>query len=235
MNTLVIIPAYNEAESIQDVVAALSPYEYDFIIINDGSSDTTSHLCELNAIPVINLPNNLGIGGAVQAGHQFALEQGYDIDVQFDGDGQHEASCIKDLVSQIENGADLAIGSRFLLDGEGFQSTVLRRLGIKWLSGLIRIFTGKTITDPTSGFRACGSRAIELFAAEYPTDYPEPESVVEGIRQGFSVVETSTTMHPRAAGSSSITPLKSIYYMIKVSLAIVIASIPDPSQRKELQ
>ena len=166
----------------------------------------------------------MGIGGAVQAGHKFALERGYDVDVQFDGDGQHEVSCIPDLIQAVTDGADLAIGSRFIGNENEFKSTFMRRLGIRWLSGVIRLFGGR-VSDPTSGFRACGKSAIELFSREYPIDYPEPESIVAAIKCGFHVEECPVIMHERQGGESSIKALSSMYYMIKVTLAIIILGV----------
>lgn len=231
LNILIVIPAYNEESSIVDVVGAVEEAGYDYIIINDGSTDSTLEVCEKRSFNVLNLPRNLGIGGAVQAGHKYALRNGYDVDIQVDGDGQHDISYIPDLVRKIENGADLAIGSRFLVQTSGFQSTFMRRLGIKWLSGLIRLVYKKNITDPTSGFRACGQKALELFSKTYPIDYPEPESIAEALNNDLIVVETSVNMNERIGGTSSIKALSSIYYMIKVSLAILFCSIEKPSPR----
>ena len=220
---LVIVPAYNEQESILLTVRKIRECGYDYVVVNDGSTDSTLALCRQNGVNVLDLPQNLGIGGAVQAGHKYAQQFGYDVDVQVDGDGQHDPIYIPRLVELIERGADLAIGSRFLEKTEGFQSTFMRRAGIHWLSLWLRLFTGKHLTDPTSGFRACGRRAIDLFCEDYPIDYPEPESIAHAIRSGLKVEETSVSMLERQGGMSSIGGLSSIYYMIKVSLAIWIA------------
>lgn len=228
---LVIIPAYNEQDCIVSTVQSVIDAGFDYIVVNDGSTDATKPLCDQCGFNVLDLPQNLGIGGCVQAGHKYALAHGYDIDVQFDGDGQHESSHIASLIKTIDNGADLAIGSRFLDKTDGFKSTMMRRLGISWLSSWIRIFTGTKVTDPTSGFRASGRRAIELFCDSYPTDYPEPESIVLALRSGLSVNEVSVLMHERQGGSSSIGVLSSMYYMIKVSLAIAITSFAQTSNR----
>lgn len=158
----------------------------------------------------------------MQAGHKYAQRFGYDIDIQVDGDGQHDPSFIPQLISLIEQGANLAVGSRFLEKTDGFQSTLMRRVGITWLSMLLHVFTGERLTDPTSGFRACDKRAIDLFCKSYPNDYPEPESIAHAIRVGLSVRECPVSMRERQGGVSSIGPLSSIYYMIKVSLAIWI-------------
>lgn len=219
---LVIIPAYNERESILSTVDGIRSLGYDYVVVNDGSTDDTLTICRKNGINVLDLPQNLGIGGAVQAGHKYAQRFGYDIDIQVDGDGQHDPSFIPQLISLIEQGADLAVGSRFLEKTDGFQSTLMRRVGITWLSMLLRVFTGERLTDPTSGFRACKKRAIDLFCKSYPNDYPEPESIAHAIRVGLSVRECPVSMRERQGGVSSIGPLSSIYYMIKVSLAIWI-------------
>lgn len=225
LKALIIIPAYNEEECILQVAQNIKEAGYDYIIINDGSADSTLRICRENGLDVLDLPRNLGIGGAVQAGHKYALRNGYDVDIQVDGDGQHDISYIQGLLRQIAEGADLVIGSRFLIATEGFQSTFLRRVGIKWLSFLIKVLYRERITDPTSGFRASGKRAMELFSRTYPIDYPEPESIAEALNQGLNVKEVSVNMKERAGGSSSIKALSSIYYMVKVSLAIIICSI----------
>lgn len=205
---------------------------YDYVVVNDGSTDATCALCVENGFNVLNLPQNLGIGGAVQTGHKYALRNGYDVDVQFDGDGQHDANCISALINEIEQGADLVIGSRFLTKEGGFKSTALRRVGIIWISKWIRLLTGQKASDPTSGFRASGKRAIALYARSYPTDYPEPESIVLAQRSGLEIRDTAVVMHERRGGTSSIGGLSSLYYMIKVSLSIAILSI---TRRIELQ
>ena len=179
-----IIPAYNEARNIAGVAQAVAEAGYDFIVINDGSTDDTLEVCREHDLPVLDLKQNLGIGGAVQAGHKYALENGYDVDVQFDGDGQHDIRYVPPLLDLIEQGAHLAIGSRFVERTEGFRSSFMRRIGIRWLSGCICLFSGRRITDPTSGFRACSKRSISLFCRNYPTDYPEPESIVTAIGNG---------------------------------------------------
>lgn len=225
LRVLVIIPAYNEQECIVDVVRRVVDSGYDYVVINDGSTDRTSEICHDAKINVLDLPQNLGIGGAVQAGHKYAQRYGYDVDVQFDGDGQHDEGYIISLVQAVESGADLAIGSRFMGKGEGFKSTRLRRVGISWLTFVIKCLTGKTVTDPTSGFRACSRRAIELYSSNYPLDYPEPESVALAVKCGLRVQDVPVIMHERQSGSSSIRGLRSAYYMVKVTLAIAITCI----------
>lgn len=230
---LVVIPAYNEEVAILSTVKSVVDAGFDYIVINDGSRDGTLRVCQDNNIRVLDLPQNLGIGGAVQAGHKFAKHFGYNIDIQFDGDGQHDARYLQALVDEIEAGADLVIGSRYLEHSGGFQSTFMRRVGKSWLSTLLRLFAGVRVTDPTSGFRACGFRAIEEFCRSYPTDYPEPESIASLAKQGLVIHEIPVIMHERKGGVSSIRALASIYYMVKVSLAIAIVCITR-SQRGDL-
>lgn len=227
MKILLIIPAFNEEDSILDVISPIKNTEYDYVVVNDGSKDGTAEICTINEINMINLPKNLGIGGAVQAGYKYAYQKDYDVAIQIDGDGQHDIAYIPALIHEIETGSDLVIGSRFLKapsDG-AFQSTILRRLGIKWLTFLLRVTSGATITDPTSGMRAANRRTIEMFCESYPIDYPEPESIAEAIREGLIVKEVPVIMKERQGGESSIKALASVYYMIKVSLAVIITSI----------
>lgn len=221
---LVIVPAYNESEAILDTVNDIIATGFDYVVVNDGSTDATLDICRSNHVNVLNLPQNLGIGGAVQAGHKYAKKFGYEIDIQVDGDGQHDPSYIAALVDQVDAGSDLVVGSRFLEKTEGFQSTAMRRLGIAWLSGVIRALTHRTVTDPTSGFRACGPRAINLFCEDYPTDYPEPDSIVTALSRGLVVSEVPVCMRERQGGMSSISGFSSVYYMIKVTLAILISA-----------
>ena len=225
LKVLVVIPAYNEAENIVATVKTVTDLGYDYVVVNDGSTDNTLHVCRENGLNVLDLPQNLGIGGAVQAGHKYAQRFGYDVDIQVDGDGQHDPAFIPKLVEQIKNGKDLVIGSRFLEETDGFQSTFMRRVGITWLSFVIKVVSGHKIADPTSGFRASGKRAIDLFCKNYPIDYPEPDSIVCAMKNGLAVGEVSVLMKERQGGVSSISGFKSVYYMIKVTLAIVIASL----------
>lgn len=231
MKVLMIVPAYNEELNIKDTISKIIEYnkksnnEIDYIVINDGSTDKTREVCEKSNYNVINLIHNLGIGGAVQTGYKYALENNYDVAIQFDGDGQHDENYIDKLVDEITKGNDFVIGSRFVSDLSKFKSTGTRRMGIKFLSLLIKICTGKRIYDPTSGFRAANKRVIELFSKNYPTEYPEPESTTSLIRKKYKVSEIPVEMHERKHGTSSIKPLKSIYYMFSVSVAIIITSI----------
>ena len=224
MKCLIIIPAYNEQGSIADTIKDIreNAPDFDYLVINDCSTDDTVKVCEENGVRYLNLAINLGIGGAVQTGYQYALANGYDYAVQFDGDGQHKAEYLKEMMEEIEKqDADMIIGSRFI-DKEGFQSSVMRRVGISFFSGLIRVLTGKRVTDPTSGMRMAGRAVMEIYAESYPKDYPEPESVVAILNKGKKVVEYPVIMRERKEGVSSISPLKSVYYMVKVTLAILI-------------
>lgn len=227
MKRLIIIPAYNEAENIVKTVEAIKEKAkgFDYIIINDCSTDQTKNICEENGYNIINLPINLGIGGAVQTGYKYAYNQDYDIAVQVDGDGQHDPLFL-DVMAQYleEHSADMVIGSRFI-EKKGFQSSKARRIGIVFFTKLIKIMTGATITDPTSGLRMVGRNVIELFSNDYPRDYPEPESVVAILRRHMKVIEIPVVMKEREGGVSSISLKKSVYYMIKVTLAILIERI----------
>lgn len=224
LDPLIIIPAYNEQDNIVATVKAVVNAGYDYVVINDGSTDDTLQVCTDSGFNVVDLGCNLGIGGTVQTGHKYARAHGYGIDVQFDGDGQHDACFIPALIEAVEQGADLAVGSRFVDRGSStFESTALRRAGIKWLSVLIKGITGNEVKDPTSGFRACGPKAIQLYCDQYPSDYPEPESLVTASNAGCVIKEVPVSMNERQGGVSSISPLRSVYYMIKVTLAILIS------------
>ena len=224
MNKLIIIPAYNEEESIIDTVKAVkakSP-DFDIVVINDCSTDATRKICIANNINFVDSPINLGIGGAVQTGYRYALEFGYDIAVQVDADGQHNPEFLKIMAEELENtDAAMVIGSRFI-DNEGFQSTFARRLGIRFFTALIKMLTGKTITDPTSGLRMVGKKGIEIFAKDYPNDYPEPETAVALLVRGMDIIEIPVIMNERQGGVSSINIVKSVYYMVKVTIAILV-------------
>lgn len=225
LKTVVIIPAYNEEDSLVQTVSTVQDAGYDYVVINDGSTDHTLELCQKHNFNFLDLKENLGIGGAIQAGHKYAVDHGYDVDIQFDGDGQHDVAGIPLLIAKINDGADLVIGSRFLEPQDGFKSTFMRRVGIKWLSMVIRLVSGLKVTDPTSGFRATGPTALELFSFDYPADYPEPEAIVAAHKKGLTVEEVQVVMHERQGGESSIKALSSVYYMVKVTLAVLIAGI----------
>lgn len=224
MKKLVIIPAYNEAESIVDTVNDIkrNAPDFDYIVINDCSKDKTLEICQQNHLNVLDLPINLGIGGAVQTGYVYAYHNSYDVVVQFDGDGQHDAQYLNMMFDVLENqNADMVIGSRFI-EGKGFQSSSTRRIGIKIFAFLSKYLFGKEIKDATSGMRMCNKKVIELFVKDYPRDYPEPETVCRLLRKKCKVIEVPVQMRNRMSGVSSISIKKSIYYMIKVTLAILI-------------
>lgn len=227
MKKLAIIPAYNESGNIVKTVNDIKKHakSFDYIIINDHSKDNTLEVCREHGFHVIDLTNNLGIGGGVQTGYLYAYQNGYDYAVQFDGDGQHNASYLEQMADQMEEeGLDMLIGSRYI-EKQGFQSSGIRRVGIRYFTGLIKLCTGQKITDPTSGMRMVNREIIRLFSEEYPKDYPEPESVVTLLKQKKKVRELAVRMNEREEGVSSISPLKAMYYMIKVSIAILIAAI----------
>ena len=226
MKTLIIIPAYNEEASILKAVNRLKETNdiVDYVVINDGSTDNTREICLKNNICVIDLPFNLGIGGAVQTGYKYALYNDYDIAIQFDGDNQHNPKYISELVSEINKGNDMVIGSRYITDLSDYKSSRARQIGIKFLSLLIKAVTGKRIFDVTSGYRACNKELIKVFASSYPTDYPEPESITKVLKSGYKVSEIPVEMNEREHGKSSIGLIDAVYYMIKVSLCILMQS-----------
>lgn len=224
MKKLVIIPAYNESENIVNTVKEIKEKasDFDYVVINDCSSDKTLEILESNHLNYINLPVNLGIGGAVQTGYKYALEHEYDMAVQVDGDGQHDPAYLHSLEETLmKENADMVIGSRFIKN-EGFQSTFARRMGIVYFTKMIKSLTGTTITDPTSGFRLVNKDVIALFANDYPRDYPEPESIVALLKRKKKVIEVPVQMKERQGGVSSIRLWNSVYYMIKVSIAILV-------------
>lgn len=224
MKKLVIIPAYNECGNIQKAVDDIREHapEFDYVVINDCSTDGTLDICRKNHLNYVNLPVNLGIGGAVQTGYIYACQNGYDVAVQFDGDGQHDAAYLEPMAQKLaETDSDMVIGSRFI-EKEGFQSSTLRRIGIRYFSVLIRFLTGKWIADPTSGMRIVNRDVMCIYAEDYPKDYPEPESVVAILRDGKKVTEIPVIMRERQEGISSIDGFRAVYYMIKVTLAILM-------------
>ena len=239
MRVLLIIPAYNEEANILRVIRRVReyretcPFRLDYVVINDGSTDGTERVCLENGIHHIRLLQNLGIGGAVQTGYLYAWKMGYDIAVQFDGDGQHDLNSLPPLLEPvIQNRCDFCVGSRFVDRSSDFQSMPLRRLGIQYLSGLIRLLTGTKVTDPTSGFRAANRAVIRELADYYPADYPEPESIVQIKKMRHRIQEVQVNMFQREGGQSSIHSWKSVYYMIKVSVAIVCASLQKGRKKK---
>ena len=223
MKVLVIIPAYNESENIVNTVTTLlnTCPGVDYVVVNDCSTDDTAFICEKKGFNYVSLPVNLGIGGAMQTGFLYARDHGYDAAVQFDGDGQHNAKYIPALVEEIEKGADLVIGSRFI-NRKGFQSSGMRRAGIKMLGHLLEMCGAGNITDATSGFRAVSKRVIAFFAENYAQDYPEPEAIMAVAASGMKIKEIPVTMNERRGGVSSINAARSVYYMIKVTLAVLI-------------
>lgn len=221
---LIIIPAYNEAENIEKVIDNLiSNYpQHDYVIVNDGSTDATKSICRKHHYQVLHLPINMGIGGAVQTGYRYAWENDYDMAVQIDGDGQHDVAFLEEMIKLMEEEqADCVIGSRFVRK-EGFQSSGLRRTGIQFLSMLGFVLTGVRVRDITSGYRLVNSKFIRIFAQDYPVDYPEPEALVITAVHGGRIREYPVVMKERENGTSSITLKRSVYYMIKVTLAMLI-------------
>ena len=221
---LVIIPALNEEASLARVIAGLKAAASwaDVLVINDGSRDGTARVAEAAGARVVTLPYNLGIGAAMQTGFIFARDHGYDFVVQVDGDGQHEPREIDVILKPVLAGeADVVAGSRYI-ENRGYITPWQRRVGIVILASLISLAVLRRVTDPTSGFRASNRRAIEYCARTYPSDYPEPESVVQFARADLRIREVPVTMNPRYGGQSSITPFRSFYYMVKVVLAICI-------------
>jgi hypothetical protein len=225
----VVIPAYNEEKSIrgvvEDVSSSLQRHGIDghIIVINDGSSDGTAAAVRRLPCTLLNLPFNLGIGAAVQLGFRYARKLNCDVAVQVDGDGQHPAGEIGRLLEPILNeSADVVIGSRFLSDG-GSRSTLGRRIGISYFNALQGLLIGRRITDSTSGFRAVNRRALEVCAEEYPDQYPEPEAIVSFTKRNLRIAEVPVLMSDRQSGQSSINMFAGFVYMIKVSLAMLMA------------
>ncbi len=228
---LVILPALNEAPNIAGTVRGIRLHlpQADVLVINDGSRDDTAAAGRAAGAQVLDLPFNVGIGAAVQAGFQFAAAHDYDIVLRNDGDGQHAPQDNQTLLEALLAGeADIIIGSRFLVAQGDYGTPRLRRLGSGILAGLLTRIIGQRVTDPTSGYAAFNRRAIKRFAAHYPHDYPEPEAIVLAHGSGLRQREVPVRMMPRQHGVSSITPLRSVYYMLKVSLAILINLLRRP-------
>ncbi len=223
---LVIIPAYNEEKSIHAVIKKLKRISFiDILVVDDGSKDLTSREASREGVIVIRLPFNLGIGGAMQTGYIYARDNGYDIAIQCDADGQHDPQYIESLIKPIiEKQSDMVIGSRYV-EQTSYKSSASRRAGMIFFTSLVRVLTGNTIKDTTSGFRAVNRNIINYFADSYPTDYPEVDVLVRLHKKNFKVIEVPVEMKERQGGKSSITPMKSLYYMIKVSLALLINSL----------
>jgi glycosyltransferase involved in cell wall biosynthesis len=224
---LAVVPAYNEAATVGGVVAALRSAEpdVDVVVVDDGSTDATSEEATAAGAQVLRLPFNLGIGGSVQAGFQYALEHGYDYMVQVDGDGQHRPDEIGKLFAAMDEGdADIVCGSRFLTD-QGYPAPISRRTGIHIFSFILSRVIGQRVSDPTSGFRLYNRRGISLFARDYPHDYPEVEAVLMLHFHRLRMREVPVRMMQRGGGVSSIRSGKSAYYMIKVLLAIFVGLV----------
>src|SRR6266446_5664250 len=232
MRALAIVPAWNEDRDLAGVIGEIrrAVPGWDICVVDDGSSDATAAVARRAGAVVLRLPINLGIGGAVQTGYLWARAHGYDVAAQIDGDGQHDPQYLEGAVRPIVDGtADVVIGSRYRGPG-GFRSSALRRAGARYLSWFLRLRCRAHVTDPTSGFRVAGPRAIELFAANYPSDYPEPEAIALATRHGLRVEEVPVVMRERQHGTSSIGPARTLYYLIKVSLALLL--LPVERSRK---
>lgn len=236
LRILAIVPAYNEERTIGDVIRSLKDRHpsVDVLVVNDGSSDGTSgKALRAGASAVVDLPCNLGIGGAVQTGFLYAVKEGHDAAFQFDGDGQHLAGEVDRIVGPILAGeADVVIGSRFLARNGGFRSTVSRRAGIKVFEWVNSVLIGQRITDNTSGFRAYNRKALSFLSKHYPSDYPEPETVILLGKNGFRLKEVPVEMVERTSGTSSITAIRSVYYMVKVLLAVFMTAFRPPVQAR---
>jgi glycosyltransferase involved in cell wall biosynthesis len=226
LRRVAIVPALNEAENIGRVIDELRAFDpgLDVVVVDDGSLDGTAQAAAAKGVRVLRLPFNLGIGGAVQTGFRFAFENDYDIAVRVDGDGQHDPAQLDRVLAPVLNGeADIVVGSRFAAIGaRGYRSSRTRRIGIRLLAWVVSRIVGQRVTDTTSGFQALNREGIALFARDYPHDYPEVEATVMVFRHRLRLTEVPVEMRERAAGSSSITALRSIYYMVKVLLAIFV-------------
>lgn len=223
---LAVVPAYNEADTVAGVVQSLheAAPRFDVLVVDDGSSDhTASRAVDAGAV-VLRLPFNLGIGGAVQTGFQYAREHGYDYMAQVDADGQHEASELEKLVAAVEANPelDMVCGSRFLTADHHYPAPISRRTGIHVFAFALSLIVQRRITDPTSGFRLYNRRSISLFAGDYPHDYPEVEAVLILHEHHLRMTEVPVRMRQRGGGRSSITKPRSLYYMVKVSLALFV-------------
>jgi glycosyltransferase involved in cell wall biosynthesis len=224
LKRIAIVPALNEEATVGRVIDEIRAFDpgFDVVVVDDGSTDRTAGIAADRGAYVVRLPFNLGIGGAVQTGYRFAFEHGYDIAVQVDGDGQHDASQLPAILGPVLAGeADLAVGSRFAGPG-GYRSSFARRIGIQIFARVVSRIVRQKVTDTTSGFRAVNRKGIALFASDYPHDYPEVETTVMTVRHKLRLTEVPVTMRERGGGSSSITAVRSIYYMTKVLLALFV-------------
>jgi len=220
-----VVPAYDEEDAIAGVVDEIRAFDpaIDVVVVDDGSRDSTADAADAAGAVVVRLPFNLGIGAAVQTGFRYALEHGYDVAVRLDGDGQHDPAELPKLLGPLERGeADVVTGSRFRGDDGGYRPPLGRRLGITWFAKLVTLLSRQRVTDTTSGFQALNRPAIALFARDYPSDYPEVEATVLLLKHRLRLTEVPVEMRERETGSSSITVLRSLYYAIKVTLALCI-------------
>jgi glycosyltransferase involved in cell wall biosynthesis len=227
MKRIAIVPAYNEEDAIVSVIRELAAFDpgVDVLVVDDASHDATAERARSAGARVVTLPFNLGIGGAVQTGFRYAAEQGYQLAIRVDGDGQHDPAELGPLVELVEGGhADVCVGSRFA-GAEGYRSSATRRIGIRILAGTVSLLTSQRMTDTTSGFQVLNRNAIELFAADYPHDYPEVEAAVMVHKHRLRLAELPVRMRERAGGRSSIRGYRTVYYMAKVMLAILIGSL----------
>ena len=225
LRRVAIVPALNEELSVPSVIDELRAFDpgMDVVVVDDGSVDATAAVARAMGAHVLRLPFNLGIGGAVQTGFRYAFEHGYDLAVRVDGDGQHDPSQLGLLIAPVLAGdADIVVGSRFASDAEGYRSSRARRIGIRLLARVVSRIVGQRVTDTTSGFQALNRHGIALFARDYPHDYPEVEATVMVFRHRLRLREVPVAMRERGGGRSSITTLRSVYYMVKVLLAIFV-------------
>ena len=226
VRVIAVVPAHNEAEAIGGVVDEIRTCNpsFDVVVIDDGSTDDTAGVAASRGAAVVRLPYNLGIGGAVQTGFRYALEQGYEWAVRLDGDGQHDPSALSTLLAPVERDeADIVIGSRFIGGSSDYRPPLGRRIGISWFAKLVSVLTRQRVTDTTSGFQAMNRKGIALFARDYPNDYPEVEATLLVYKHRLRLVEVPVQMREREHGESSITLVRSIYYAIKVTLALLVA------------
>jgi hypothetical protein len=224
LRRLAIVPALNEETTVVRVIEEIKAFDpgFDIVVVDDGSTDRTAGLAADRGAHVLRLPFNLGIGGAMQTGYRFAFERGYDIAVQIDGDGQHDPAQLPAILEPVVSGrADLCVGSRFA-GGMGYQSSFTRRMGIRLFAWIVSAVVRQKVTDTTSGFRAVNRKGIALFAVDYPHDYPEVETTIMCVKHQLRLLEVPVEMRERSGGASSITALRSIYYMTKVLLAIFV-------------
>jgi glycosyltransferase involved in cell wall biosynthesis len=222
------VPAYNEAGAIAGVIDSIRSFDptLDVVVIDDGSRDATSSVAASRGAAVVTLPFNLGIGGAVQTGFKYALERGYELAARLDGDGQHDPAELTKLLAPVERGeADIAIGTRFSSRSGDYRPPFTRRIGITWFARLVSLLTRQRVTDTTSGFQALNRKGIALFARDYPSDYPEVEATVLVFKHRLRLVEVPVRMWEREHGESSITFFRSVYYMLKVTLALFVAMV----------